>query len=77
VVVAARLVGDDGAVGCDRCIDPTLYGQLNRLADDEDRHAALFQCPKCSALYEIFPELKAIPPEVTPEEARARFPGAI
>ena len=64
-------------MACEVCADPTLYFRLIRLADDLTRHAALFRCPQCGTLYEIFPEVKEIPAELTEAEARARFPGAL
>ena len=47
------------------------------LAIDFERHAVLGQCPQCGALYEIFWEDKAPPKEISVDEARARFPGAL
>lgn len=63
-------------MGCRRCTDPELYVRLDRLADDFPRHAALFRCPRCGSLYELFPEEKRPATELTEAEARARFPGA-
>lgn len=54
-----------------------MYFHLTRLADDEVRHAALFECPSCGSLYEVFPEAKALPERVTAGVARQRFPGAL
>jgi hypothetical protein len=47
------------------------------LAVDFERHARLCQCPQCGALYELFWEDKAPPKEISVDEARARFPGAL
>lgn len=44
-------------MACERCSDPSLYFLVDRLADDERRHAALFRCPACGALFEVVPEV--------------------
>jgi hypothetical protein len=65
---------------CDLCRDswePWINNQYIQLAQDLDRHAELSQCPRCGSLYEVFPEDKALPKELTKDEARKRFPGAL
>lgn len=62
---------------CGGCADPELYFRLDRLADDIPRHAALFRCPQCGSLYELFPEEKRAATELTEAEARSRFPGSL
>jgi hypothetical protein len=65
---------------CGLCQDswaPWIHEQYIHLARDFERHVELCQCPVCESLYEVFPEDKAAPRELTTEEARARFPGAL
>jgi hypothetical protein len=65
---------------CDLCQDPWvpwINKQYIHLARDFDRHADLCQCPVCGSLYEVFPEEKAAPKELTTGQAQARFPGAL
>jgi hypothetical protein len=65
---------------CDLCRDswaPWIHERYIQLARDFDRHAELCQCPQCGSLYEVFPEDKAPPKELTVDEARERFPGAL
>jgi hypothetical protein len=65
------------SMACERCADATEYFRLTRLADDFDGHIALFQCPDCGDLFQVVPELKRPAMNLSVEEARARFPGAI
>lgn len=60
---------------CQRCIDPTLYFHLDRLADDEQRHSMLLRCPDCGSLYDLWPEVKGPAEPLTVEEAARRYPG--
>jgi len=65
---------------CDLCRDswqPWIHKQYIELARDFERHAELCECPQCGSLYEVFPEDKAPPKEITKEEGRKRFPGAL
>lgn len=62
---------------CAVCADPSEYYRLNRVADDQERHAALFRCPTCDSLYEVFPEIKQPPEQLTVPLARLRFPGSV
>ena len=65
---------------CDLCSDswrPYINHRYIKLAIDYERHAFLCQCPQCGSLYEVFPEELIAPQEVTREEARAKFPGAL
>jgi hypothetical protein len=65
---------------CGLCRDPWqpwIHKQYIQLACDFERHAELCQCPQCRSLYEVFPEDQAPPNELTEDEARARFPGAL
>lgn len=65
-------------MSCDFCKDAWLhYRKLTELAKDFERHALLLQCPKCGTLYELFPEERGMPRELTEEEERALFPGAL
>lgn len=65
-------------MSCEQCEDAVLFFlNLERLADDYERHDALFRCPNCGTFYEIFPEVKQPATELTEEEARQRFPGAL
>jgi hypothetical protein len=65
---------------CDLCRnswDLVIDQKHIELAIDFERHAVLGQCPQCGALFEIIWEFRAAPKEISVDEARARFPGAL
>lgn len=64
-------------MSCESCADSTFYHQLDQLAIDFERHAFLVRCPDCGSLHEVFPEERRPAREVTVDEARALFPGAL
>ena len=64
-------------MSCETCADPTVYHRLDQLAIDFERHAFLLRCPTCGTLYEVFPEEKIPARELTADEARSLFPGAL
>lgn len=65
---------------CEQCKDPwKLFfdDKFIELAENFERHSILCKCPQCGTLYEMYPEGRATPPEITEAEARERFPGAL
>lgn len=61
-------------MSCPACVDPlTVYYPTRPLTTNVVRHSALYRCPSCGALYEVFPEEKVIPREITEAEAQALF----
>ena len=65
-------------MACEVCEDAwPVYSRLIELASDLDQRAILLQCPRCQTLYEVFPEEPGIPRELSIQEARDKFPGAL
>ncbi len=66
-------------MSCESCrADPitAVYSRQKPLDSNATRHSALFRCTTCCALYEVFPEEKVMPQEISECEARELFPGA-
>ena len=61
---------------CQWCADVLPYNKLQRLADDNARHAALFRCPECRSLYEVLPDETVAARHLDLADARKRFPDA-
>jgi len=65
-------------MACEVCEDAwPVYSRLIELASDLDRRAILLRCPRCRTLYELFPEERSFPRELSLQEARNQFPGAL
>ncbi len=63
---------------CAECADPlNVYFTTKALGINIERHSALYRCPACGTLYEVFPEERVRPREVSQDEARALFPGVL
>ena len=64
-------------MSCASCDDPIgVYLRSDALGVDVAHHAYLYRCDDCGTLYEVFPELKAIPQPIDRAAAAARFPDA-
>jgi len=62
-------------MACASCENPLdLYLHNEPLGINAERHAELYRCPSCSSLYEMFPEVKMVPKEISEAEARRLFP---
>jgi len=69
-------------VACDVCRDGYefyLHHQQRaiELAKDFDAHAVLLRCESCNALWNVYPEDRTPLEELSEDEARQRFPGAL
>jgi len=61
---------------CPKCADPlAVYYSTNSLGMNLERHSVLYRCPFCGTLFEVFPEERVLPREITNHQARERFPG--
>jgi hypothetical protein len=66
-------------MSCESCrADPiaTVYYKGTALGINVSRHSALYRCPACGALYEVFPEEKVNPQEIAESQAQELFPSA-
>lgn len=65
---------------CELCKDPWepfFADKYIEHANSFELHALLCKCPQCGALYDVYPEGRAAPEQITEAEARERFPGAL
>ncbi len=64
--------------GCDFCRDDQnrLYGHVTQIGSSEARQRILLKCPRCGTLYENTPRGPDETQQLTPAEARRRYPDA-
>jgi hypothetical protein len=64
-------------MACEDCQDPLpVYFRTSSLAINLDRHSALHRCPWCGAWYEVVPEEREAPKEITEATAKKLFADA-